>query len=262
MKKIVLMLVGFVIVFPMLMVLLLSFFSYYRYPLLFPRNFTLAFWVNTVLKNKVFLESLLNSIFIGVLNGCLTTLIGMMTARAIVNHEFKGKRFMSLFYSVPLFIPAVALFIGVHLMMIKFSIVNSYGAVVLAHMIISIPYSTSIFISFFTGISRDMENAARTLGCNTVNLYKKILMPLLVPGIALSFSISFLLSISEYFSTFLIGGGRVITLSMVMYPYISNADFGNGSVLGVVFVVINLTVFMMADRFARKSLKIENYLFD
>lgn len=261
MKKVILILVVFTIAFPLFLIFLLSFFSFYKFPLLLPQNFSLTFWKNSTFGNNLFVESMLTSIFIGILNALLSSAIGILTARSITKYDFKGKKIVQLLFSVPLFIPSIALFIGIHMMMIKFSLINSYTGVILAHMMVSIPYSINIFVSFFKGISPDLEDAARTLGCKRLFLYRKVIMPLLTPGIYLSISICFLISFSEYFSTFLIGGGRVITLSMLMFPYLSNGDYGNGAVLGVVFISINLVIFFIADYLARKNLKIGNYLF-
>ena len=244
-----------------LSLLLLSFFSYFPYPLLFPEHFSLEFWENNIRHNSLFYEAVLNSVMLGLSNGLFSTIIGIMAGRALERYEFIGKRVCSWIVSLPLFIPAIVLFIGVHSMMIRFALINTYLAVVMSHVLISLPYTTSIFRAFFRGIQPDMENAARTLGCRDVVLFQKILLPLLLPGILLSFSISFLISCSEYFSTFLVGGGAIVTLSMVMYPYISNGDMGNGGVIGMVFIVINMGIFYVLDYAVRKKLKEENYLY-
>jgi putative spermidine/putrescine transport system permease protein len=262
MKKFILLLTAIIIVFPMMLVLLLSMFSYYRYPILFPEKFTLGLWGNIILGNSQFYLRVLNSIVIGTLNGMLATLVGIMTARAIVKYKFFGDKFIKMFFSIPLFIPSIALFIGVHLMMIKLHLINTFTGVVLAHLLVSVPYATNIFISFFSGINPDMENVARTMGCNQTRIYTKILLPLLAPGIYLSFAIGFLISFSEYFSTFLIGGGKVQTISSMLYPYISNGDTGNAAVLGVIFILVNISVFFIADLLSHKKNKSGSYLFE
>lgn len=262
MKRLILLVVIFVFVFPILLLLLFSVFSYYRYPLMFPHKFTLEFWENTLLGNYLFYAGILNSIVVGILNGVSATTVGIMTARALVKYKFPGRGIIKVIFSLPLFIPSIALFMGVHLMMIKFHLINSCMGVVLGHMLISIPYTVSIFISFFQGIGPDMENVARTMGCSKIKLFSKILIPLLAPGIYLSFSISFLISFSEYFSTFLIGGGKVLTLSTMLYPYISNGDTGSSAVLGIIFILINALMFLFADYLSRKKIKITNYLFE
>lgn len=147
-------------------------------------------------------------------------------------------------------------------MMIRLGLINSYLGVVVAHMIVSIPYATSIFISFFRGIDPEIEDTARILGCSQTGIYIRILLPLLSPAICFSFSISFLISFSEYFSTFLIGGGKIMTLATMFYPYVHNGDIGNGAVLAIVFILINILVFFLADLLSRKKIKIDDYLFE
>lgn len=63
-------------------------------------------------------------------------------------------------------------------MMIKIGLINTYVGVILGHMLISIPYSVNIFISFFKGINNNLEDVALTLGCGQGALYKKIIFPI------------------------------------------------------------------------------------
>ncbi|MGV8905963.1 MAG: ABC transporter permease [Acetobacterium sp.] len=262
MKKIIVTALLMVLLIPVLLVMLLSFFSYYKYPQLLPTFFTINYWQHLLFANRLFWESLMNSMVIGALNAIAATIIGLMTGRALTRYAFRGKKILLLFFSLPLFIPSMALFIGIHMMMIRLSLINTYLGVVIAHMIISIPYATNISMSFFQGISRNMEDLARTLGCTNKNLFIKIMAPLMMPGILLSLSICFLLSFSEYFSVFLVGGGKIITLSMVMFPYISNSDYGNGAAISLVFMMVNLGVFFIADFVIRKKTKERHYLYD
>lgn len=262
MKKIFLIFISLVMIFPMLIVLLLSMFSYYRFPLIFPQHFTNTFWKTAVVENPLFVSSLANSIVLATCNGICSTVVGIMTARALVRHEFMGKRVLRMFFTLPLFIPAMALFLGVHSVMIRLQLMNHCSGIILAHMLISVPYGVNIFISFFQGINRDMEDVGKTLGSRPITLFARIVLPLIMPGIYLSFSISFLISFTEYFSTFLIGGGNIITFSTMMYPYVHNGDLGNGAVLGIIFISINVGIFYLTEYLSRKKLKIDSYLFE
>lgn len=219
-------------------------------------------WKYNLFGNSLLYKSILTSLLIGILNGIFTSVIAMLSARALIKYKFIGQNSIKLLFSIPLFIPSIALFIGIHSMMIKLNIINTYLGVIIAHMLVSIPYSINIFIAFFSGINEDMENAAISLGSSTYKLYTRIIFPLISPGIYLSFSISFLISFSEYFSTFLVGGGNIITLPLLFYPYVSNGDSQNGAVIGIIFIIINLLIFIFAEYLSRKKIKTENYLFE
>jgi putative spermidine/putrescine transport system permease protein len=262
MKSIWLVLVSLGIAFSLLSLFILSFAAYFPYPLLLPEHFSLQFWENTLVENSLFCEGIVQSMVLGSCSAFFATLIGIMAGRALERYDFTGKVLVGWLVSLPLFIPAIVLFMGVHSVMIQLTLVNTYLGVVISHVMISIPYTTHIFRDFFRNIPVDMEEVAKTLGSGNRLLYQKILLPLLMPGLILSFGISFLLSFSEYFSTFLIGGGRIITLSMVMYPYIANGDMGNGSVMGMVFLGINMGIFYVLDRVVTKKMKEESYLED
>jgi len=132
---------------------------------------------------------------------------------------------------------------------------------VLAHVLISLPYSTAILTTYLVGIGSEMEEVARTLGCNVPYYYRKLLLPLLLPGLFLSFCIGFLLSFSELFSVLLLGGGNVLSFSMLMYPAIMNSQWGTGAVMGSIFLSIHLLLFFLADRWVRRSVLGTDYLF-
>jgi len=262
MKKIIVAVFIMVLMIPICLMILLSFFSYYKYPQLLPTLFTPDYWYQLLLTNSLLWEGLINSIVIGAFTAIAATIVGLMTGRALTRYAFKGKKMLLLLFSLPLFVPSIALFIGIHMMMIRLSLMNTYLGIIIVHMIICIPYATIISMSFFQGIPQDMEDVARTLGCTNINLFLKIMGPLMMPGIALSLSICFLLSFSEYFSVFLFGGGKIITLSMVMFPYVSNSDYGNGAAISLVFMLVNLGVFFIADFVIRKKTKERHYLYE
>jgi putative spermidine/putrescine transport system permease protein len=240
--------------FALAITILLSVFAFYRYPQVFPSRWTLAYWENMLTTNTLFKSSLASSFLLGALSGAFSTAIGFMTGKGIVENNLHKKRITLFLYSLPLFIPATALFIGTHLVMIRLHLNNTLAGVLLAHSLVSIPYSVNIAVSFFDGLPEEIVYAAKTLGATPAGVFKRIFLPLMLPSLALSFGICFLLSVAEYFSTVLIGGGKVITLAVLYYPYLQNADIGNSAVLSVFFIAINVVAFGIVGRFS-KSLK-------
>ena len=261
MKKLVLFAAATALLLPLMLILLLSMFAQYRYPAVLPTHFVSTFWRN-ILGSSRFYHALATTLLLGVCNGAGTTVTALLTARALSRYYFIGRKHMIYLLSLPLFIPSAALFIGVHVMMLRLGHSNSFIGVVLAHMLISVPYGTRIMLHYYDGIPPEMEDAARTLGCGAFQGFKKVLLPLLKPGIALCFSIGFLISASEYFSTFLIGGGRVQTLTFLLYPYIHNFDRGHAAVLGAVFLALNGLVFLLAEFIAKRGVRTALYLFE
>lgn len=246
---------------PMAYVLLYSFFAAIPFPEIFPRHFSLQFWKNTLLRNTLFLPGLFTSVSLAFFTGIITTLLGLVTSRSL--SRMKQAEFLSWFalISLPLYVPAVVLMIGLHLVMLRLSLANSGAAVLSAHVIISLPYATAILTAYQKGIGSQLENAAKTLGCGTLLYHRKVLLPLMMPGLFFSFCIGFLLSFSELFSVLLLGGGNVLTFSMLMYPALTSSQWGIGAVLGTLFMIVHLSLFFLADGWVRRSSSKNDYLF-
>lgn len=235
-----------------LYLLLLSFNSYFRYPALLPSVFTLDYWKSILFENTFLYRGILNSMLIGVTTAVISTFIGFIAARGIARHYPQGSSSFLFILTIPLFIPGIAMFMGVHQVMIHSPFVNHWTGVVLSHVLICLPYSINIGLSYFKGISPLLEDAALTLGCSGMKRYTSLILAMISPGIGLSLMITFLLSNTEYFSVFLVGGGNTVTLSMIMYPYISNADQGMASAVGIIFTILNLSIFYITNGFLKK----------
>lgn len=234
-------------------ILLFSVLAFHRYPLLFPKGFTLAYWVQGLWQSSLFHEALIASCGLGILNGVFSCCVGFLTARSLARCRWLSRQTMTVLYSLPLMLPGMVLFLGVHQIVLRTGLINSWTSVVLAHSLVTIPYTTTLFLGFFKGISPELEVAAQTLGATPSMIFFRILLPLLRPVIYLALAVSFLISFSEYFSTALIGGGRVITVSGILYPLISNGEISRASVVSVVFLAVNGVVLLLADRMAGKS---------
>lgn len=240
---------------PIVYLVLLSCFTFYKYPVLIPKHFSLLYWKNVLFENPLFYKGLITSIGVGALTAVLTTIVGFMTGRAVVYYLGGFSKKIALLISLPLLIPGMALFLGMHQVLLLTPLRNTLFSVVVVHMIICLPYSSNIAIAYFSGIPKEYEAISKTLGASKGYTFKNIMFPLLKPGMLLSMMISFLISNTEYFSTFLIGGGKIVTFSMVMFPYVGGSDYGHSSVMGLIFIGIHVILFMIVDRMNQNQVK-------
>lgn len=244
----------FFIVVPLIYVIMLSFNQFYRYPLLLPRDMTLSYYNQLLLQNPLFIRGVATSLFVGTMTAFSSVLIGYLNGRAFTRYLDMPYIVVLIFYALPIFMPAMVLFLGVHQMILKTPFTNSYLGVVISHTLISLPYTSMIFYNYLQGIPVEIEQAAVVLGANKLQVYKKVLVPMLTPAIGLSVVVSMIISGTEYLATFLIGGGNIITLPMVIYPFISNSDYGLSAVSGIVFVVVYGSVFLIVQKITKKPI--------
>jgi len=102
---------------------------------------------------------------------------------------------------------------------------------------------------------------AKVLGANSVNTFIYVTLPLIAPGIISAASMCFIISFGQYFLTFLIGGGNVLTYPMLMFPYIQSGDRTIASLYSIVFLLASLIVLILVEGSVKRYYKTTNKTF-
>jgi len=74
------------------------------------------------------------------------------------------------------------------------------------------------------------------------------MLPTIWPGLTVAMLFTFLVSWSQYITTVLIGGGHVVTLPMILFPFISAANHANAAALSLIFVFPALLILILTSR--------------
>ena len=132
--------------------------------------------------------------------------------------------------------------------------------VILVHLIAAVPYCITIMADVTAAVGDRLEQQAMVLGATPVRSFFEVTLPSLLPGILSSVSMGFILSYSQYFTTLMVGGGRVKTIALVLVPYIQSGDRALSSLYSVTFVGSALLVFFLFESIIHKLQKGEKRL--
>jgi putative spermidine/putrescine transport system permease protein len=120
---------------------------------------------------------------------------------------------------------------------------DTLSGVIIVHLIAAVPYCITIMMDVTRATGKKLEEQAMVLGADPWRAFFLVTLPGLMPGILSSMSMGFILSYSQYFTTLMVGGGRVKTLALVLVPYIQSGDRALSAVYSVAFVGSALLVF-------------------
>lgn len=148
---------------------------------------------------------------------------------------------------MPLLVPGTVLAIGAQIMLLKVGLGDSIAGIILIHTVASVPYCITIMTDVTAALGDKFEEQAATLGAGPFRAFFEVTLPNLMPGIMSSFSMGFIISYSQYFTTLIIGGGRINTISLVLMPYIQGGDRSLASVYAMAFTLSALGVFAMLE---------------
>lgn len=124
-------------------------------------------------------------------------------------------------------------------------IIHTYGAVLLAIVLTAFPFAFLLLLGYISGIDPALERAAHVLGAGRWETFRRVLLPLLAPGIATAVALTFVISFGVFPSAVLVGepGGSTRVLSIAAYQaaYEKN-DYSAGSAIALVMGVLELAV--------------------
>ncbi|MEZ4605944.1 MAG: carbohydrate ABC transporter permease [Deinococcales bacterium] len=152
------------------------------------------------LKSHGILKGLLNSIIVAIITLVLSTLIAAPAGYAVSRYFFKGRDVFRLSILAVRAFPIVILAIPLAVVFISLGIFDSVYSLALMHTALTLPTTVLILSSVFASIPYELEEAAMVFGCTPVQAFRKVVFPLVLPGIAASAIFTFVMSWNEVFA--------------------------------------------------------------
>jgi spermidine/putrescine transport system permease protein len=161
-------------------------------------GFTLDHWKSAFSIPEIN-EALLTSIELAALATLIATVLGTLIALALVRHDFFGRRAANFLIVIPMATPEIVM--GASLLSF-FLILNiftlGFQTLLIAHVMFCISFVVVVVRSRLIGFDRSLEEAARDLGADAFTTFRKVTLPLLMPGIIGAAMLAFALSIDDF----------------------------------------------------------------
>lgn len=167
--------------------------------------------------------SLMTSAKIAILASLVTVILGVLAAIVLVRRHVFGRAGVSALLLSPLVIPYIALAIGLLIFVNEAPIVQpGLVAIVLGHVVLSIPYAILILVPRLERVDERLEEAARDLGAGGIQTFRLITLPLILPAVVSTFLVAFVLSFDEVVLASFVNGTTttfpLYLLSQVRFP--------------------------------------------
>jgi putative spermidine/putrescine transport system permease protein len=233
-------------VFPLLFLMYKSFFGVWRWGSPHPSEPSFRAW-QVLMNEGEFLGSIGVSIWIAIVVLAVNLLIGITSGKVFSLSSFKGKSIVETLLMLPLFLPVLVVAIGLHITFIRYGLADHWTGVALVHLVPTIPYSIKMFKTGYDRIGTKLIEQSALLGGKTFQRFYHIELPLLLPSIRSVLFLTIVISLSQYVLTAIIGGGNVVTLAMVYYPFTDTADEAVMAAFSIVFAIIPLMLYIILE---------------
>lgn len=145
-------------------------------------------------------RALWNSVLVATLTMILSIGFGAPAGYALSRFDFPGKETFRFLVLMTRAFPLPLLALPLAVMFIRTGLDDTAIGLALVHTTLALPFAVLITFSLFSGIPVELEEAAWTLGCTRLQAFRKIVLPLALPGIAASAVFAFTISWNEVFA--------------------------------------------------------------
>lgn len=225
-----------------IIVVLLSSLTTTEYIVFPPEGLTLR-WYFELIEHPEFLEAFNLSIIVASGTATASTIIGTMVSLAVVRHEFKGKAAIIQLVGSPLLIPSVVFAVALLQFYSWIGMATSPLALVIGHIIISVPFVMRLVVANLVGFNRSIEQAAMNLGAGKFRVFFQITLPVIKTGIIAGGIFAFITSFDDLTIALFIVSTDVVTLPVRLYTYMQYQY--DPIITSVSSIVIVLTVILM-----------------
>ena len=164
------------------------------------------------------MSAIQNTLIIALIAACVSTVLGTIAAIGIHNMRGKAKQAISFLNNIPMLNPDIITGVSLFLLFVFLHISQGYVTVVLAHITFCTPYVVLSVLPKLTQMNPNIYEAALDLGATPFQALRKILIPMLKPGMISGFILAFTMSLDDFAVTFFTRGTVGLdTLSTYIY---------------------------------------------
>ena len=207
------------------------------------RGFTFK-WYALLAKDAELIGATTTSLELAAAAAAISALLGVLAAYAMVRHKpFRGREAYGALLDAPLMIPEVALGVGLLSFLVRAGFELDFGALACAHALICLPYTVgAVRARLKSSAGERLEEAAMDLGASEWLAFVKITLPLLMPAIVSGCLLAFTVSFEDFVTSFFLAGIGLVTLPIKIY---SMMKFGVTPEINALSTVLLTATFLL-----------------
>jgi spermidine/putrescine transport system permease protein len=190
-------------------------------------------------------SAVLNSLLIAAISTAIALALGTFMALALVRHGFRGRGAVDLFVFLPLATPEVVLGAALLGLFLTMGFATGFVTIVIAHVMFNVSYVVVTVKARLEGMDTHIEEAAMDLGANEWTTFRKVTLPMILPGIGAAGLLAFALSFDDFVITNF-NAGQTVTFPLFIWGAARQGVPPQVNVLATALLVIVL-VFMLVN---------------
>nr|WP_166154340.1 ABC transporter permease [Neochlamydia sp. AcF84]NGY94287.1 Spermidine/putrescine transport system permease protein PotC [Neochlamydia sp. AcF84] len=199
-------------------------------------------WYERLLRERALWQSFRNSLIVALSATFASSILGTTAALALYRYKTRFQKAHYGLVYVPLVIPDILTGMSLLLLFMALNIKLGLFTVFITHTTFCLSYVTMVILARLQNFDFSIIEAAQDLGASNWTVLRKVLIPLLAPGIAAGAMLAFTLSIDDFVITFFVVGQGTTTLPIYIYSMIK---YGSTPVINALSVILLIFTFII-----------------
>ncbi len=216
-------------------------------------NFTFQHYIELFTENTKGIHALSNSLFLAVASATISAVLGTLVVSAVRNSNSKLRKVIEAIGLLPEMLPGIVMVIGIMLFWNRIynvlPLYNTMGILVLAYVVLFLPYTIQYVTSSFTQINDSLIAAGKVFGGSTFYIFSRVTLPLIGKGVATGWMMTFIIAFRELVTASLIAPPNTLVVSTYIVREFEQGSVSIGMSMAVLCVLFTTTALLILNRF-------------
>lgn len=220
---------------------------------IFPLEGISTRWYEVVLGTQRWQAAIGNSLIIAFGTTLIATTLGTLTAIALADEKFPGRRIVMPLLLSPLIVPVVITAVGSYLFYARVGLASTYAGIILAHTALASPFVVVTVGASLTGFDRNLMRAAAISGARPVTSFFRVMLPLILPGVLSGAAFAFVTSFDEVVVVQFLASANQRTMPLEMFIGLREKLSPAITAAATLMMGLSIVLLVVANLLARRS---------
>ena len=213
-------------------------------------------WYRSALSNQALINAVKSSLTVALIATAVATSIALMAALAIIRGKnLRFRRLSETVVNLPLLLPEIVLAVATLILFSLLGIQNGLVKLVLAHSAFCTPFAFLPIRARLQGMSLDFEEASADLYASRATTFRRITLPLILPGVFSGAMLAFLISMDDFITSNMLASGGTTTLPVYIFSLIRAGTSPELNAIATLLILASLILATIALLIAGRGTK-------
>ncbi|MDX8481747.1 ABC transporter permease [Mesorhizobium sp. VK24D] len=222
---------------------------------IFPLEGISTRWYAVVLGTQRWQSAIGNSLIVAFGTTVIATTLGTLTAIALSDEKFPGRRIIMPLLLSPLIVPVVITAVGSYLFYARVGLASTYAGIILAHTALASPFVVVTVGASLTGFDRNLMRAAAISGARPVTAFFRVMLPLILPGVLSGAAFAFVTSFDEVVVVQFLASASQRTMPLEMFIGLREKLSPAITAAATLMMALSIVLLVVANLLARRGQK-------